>query len=316
MIGITAYFANSIKDAPLLFFKWVNLTWLLVGLLLLSVWLAVIIFPNLTLMPSKGMSPFLISGVYPRINPNSVSAYAAIIGVVSFVRLNYSSEKKWKILFLLAIVTMVLSQGRSGIGGFAFGIIIAIMLMRRAGWALIIATLIGILITYYAFDELFWEFFRRGQTEDQFFLFSGRVTVWQYTYDNFIQHQPLMGFGAYSAGRFLVLSDYLGWSSLHSTWVELAVGNGIPATIFFALIIISSWIIIIKYCIENYGHVQIHYFIEIAAVYTLLIFRSFFSTYFSVHNDFVFFLVMGSVLFIAHNKPVNSFSWQHNGPLV
>jgi len=315
MILITAYFANSLKDSEH-FYKWVDLTWWFVGFLVFSVWASVILFPHLSLAPSKGIIPFSINGLLPRINSNSVSAYGAIIGIVSFVRLNYSSEKKWKILFLLAIVTMVLSQGRSGIGGFAFGIIIAIMLMRRAGWALIIATLIGILITYYAFDELFWEFFRRGQTEDQFFLFSGRVTVWQYTYDNFIQHQPLMGFGAYSAGRFLVLSDYLGWSSLHSTWVELAVGNGIPATIFFALIIISSWIIIIKYCIENYGHVQIHYFIEIAAVYTLLIFRSFFSTYFSVHNDFVFFLVMGSVLFIAHNKPVNSFSWQHNGPLV
>lgn len=301
VIGVTAYVANSIKDSPLLFFKWINLTWFLVGLLLLSVWLAVIIFPNLALVPSKGIIPFMIGGVYPRINPNSVSAYAAIIGIVSFVRLNYSSEKKWKIFFLLAIITMILSQGRSGMVGFALGIIIAIMLIRKASWALIIATLIGIMISYFAFDELFWEYFRRGQTERQFIFLSGRVTAWQYAYDSFIQHQPLTGFGAYSAGRFLVLGDFLGWSSLHSTWVELAVGIGIPATLFFALIIIYAWIALVKFCVANYKNEYNIYFIEIASVFTVLIVRSFFTTQFIIHSDFVFFLIMGTVFYIKNN---------------
>jgi len=308
MILITAYFANSLKDSEH-FYKWVDLTWWFVGFLVFSVWASVILFPHLSLAPSKGIIPFSINGLLPRINSNSVSAYGAIIGIVSFVRLNYSSEKKWKILFLLAIVTMVLSQGRSGMGGFALGIIIAIMLMRRAGWALIIATLIGILISYFAFDEFFWEFFMRGQTEEQFWLFSGRINVWEYTYHYFIVDQPWKGFGAYSAGRFLVLGNYLGWSSLHSTWLELAVGNGIPATIFFAVIVIYSWIVIIKHCLANYGEAFNSYFIEISSVFTALIFRSLFTTHFMVHNDFVFFLIIGTVFYIKSNThKVNHFN--------
>ena len=183
------------------------------------------------------------------------------------------------------------------------------MLMRRAGWALIIATLIGILISYFAFDEFFWEFFMRGQTEEQFWLFSGRINVWEYTYHYFIVDQPWKGFGAYSAGRFLVLGNYLGWSSLHSTWLELAVGNGIPATIFFAVIVIYSWIVIIKHCLANYGEAFNSYFIEISSVFTALIFRSLFTTHFMVHNDFVFFLIIGTVFYIKSNThKVNHFN--------
>jgi len=227
--------------------------------------------------------------------------YGAIIGIVSFVRLNYSSEKKWKILFLLAIVTMVLSQGRSGMGAFVLGILFAMMLTRRAGWPLIIAALIVIFIGYSAFDELLWEFFLRGQNEEQFLFLTGRVTVWQYAYDNFIQHEPLMGFGAYAAGRFLVLENYLGWSSLHSTWVESSVGNGIPATLLFALIIIYAWITLVKYCLANYSNEYNTYFIEIASVFTALIFRSIFTVQLISHSDFVFFLVMGTVFYIKSN---------------
>ncbi len=308
MILITAYFANSLKDSEH-FYKWVDLTWWFVGFLVFSVWASVILFPHLSLAPSKGIIPFSINGLLPRINSNSVSAYGAIIGIVSFVRMRYTQEMKWKVLLFLAIVTMILSQGRSGMASFALGIIIAILLMRRYGIMVILGSLIFLLISFYAFDEIFLEYFRRGQTEEQFWLFSGRINVWEYTYHYFIVDQPWKGFGAYSAGRFLVLGNYLGWSSLHSTWLELAVGNGIPATIFFAVIVIYSWIVIIKHCLANYGEAFNSYFIEISSVFTALIFRSLFTTHFMVHNDFVFFLIIGTVFYIKSNThKVNHFN--------
>jgi len=308
LVSITAYCANSLQEAKQLT-KWINLIWFFIGILVLSVWLSVIISPGEALSPGRGIIPVSINGLFPKISSNSVSMYGAIIGIVSFVRMRYTQEMKWKVLLFLAIVTMILSQGRSGMASFALGIIIAILLMRRYGIMVILGSLIFLLISFYAFDEIFLEYFRRGQTEEQFWLFSGRINVWEYTYHYFIVDQPWKGFGAYSAGRFLVLGNYLGWSSLHSTWLELAVGNGIPATIFFAVIVIYSWIVIIKHCLANYGEAFNSYFIEISSVFTALIFRSLFTTHFMVHNDFVFFLIIGTVFYIKSNThKVNHFN--------
>lgn len=300
IVWITAYCAASLRDVSL-FVKWIDFVWICVGLLVFTVWLSLIIAPDIARGPSKGILSFSLMGAYPRINSNSVSMFGGILGIISFVRMRSSSENKWKFLFLISIATMILSQGRSGMGAFALGILVAIMLMRQVRFLLMLFILASIMITFYAFDELFWDYLLRGQTEAQFWLFSGRINVWDYTYHKFIIDQPLAGFGAYAAGRFLALEDYLGWSSLHSTWIESFIGNGIPATIFFALIVIYAWIILVKYCLVNYGNEHNSYFIEIASVFTALIFRSVFTTQFMMHNDFVFFLIMGTVFYIKHN---------------
>jgi len=69
MVLITEYCANSLKDSAQ-FYKWVNLIWCFIGFMVFSVWLGVIISPNLALGPSHGMIPFSINGVLPRINSN------------------------------------------------------------------------------------------------------------------------------------------------------------------------------------------------------------------------------------------------------
>jgi len=217
MVMITAYCAYNIKDDTQ-YIQWVNLIWIFIGVLVFSVWIGVILTFGSALVPTREgvLLPFHLTGLFPRINANSISSYGAIIAVVSFVRMSYSAEKKWKLLFLLGLVTMFLSQGRSGMGGFALGFVLVLMLQKRVGLTIILSALIGFLITIYAFDQIFWEYFRRGQSEQLFWAFTGRMTIWEYTYNYFIIQNPWTGYGAYSAGRFLVLGDTWGWSSLHS----------------------------------------------------------------------------------------------------
>lgn len=300
MVLITAYCANYLISLEQ-WTKWVNLVWIFIGCLLVSVWLGALISPDSAIVATHrpGIVPWYVKGIYPKINPNTISMYAGIICIVAFVRNITVPANKWKIIFLLAFITMLLSQGRSGLGGFAVGLLLAILLLRQYKLIIILSVAIIMAVIFYAFDDVFWEIFRRGQTEEQFLLLSGRKVIWNYAYYSFIINNPLIGFGAYAAGRFLVLEETYGWSSLHSTWVEIAVGNGIPATILFACIVIYCWFVLVKHCVNNYAEKNNHYFIELSAVYSALIFRSIFTTVFFVHSDIVFFLVVGSVFFIS-----------------
>ncbi len=77
---------------------------------------------------------------------------------------------------------------------------------------------------------------------------SGRLTTWQLASKIFLE-RPLTGYGAYAAGRFVVVAkqqaDPLGAGVLNS-YVEVIVGTGIWALPPLLLALAGSWWFLVK----------------------------------------------------------------------
>lgn len=79
-------------------FDW---TWLLMGLMLVSVWLGVISNPEEAILRGVGLLDVQIQGIFPRVSANGVGDLGASIGIVSFVRLLYTKLRRvQEVLFL------------------------------------------------------------------------------------------------------------------------------------------------------------------------------------------------------------------------
>ncbi len=113
-------------------FDW---NWFLVFLLLVSVYVGILVWPEYGMMENKSMLGFSIEGALPGISANGVGQLAAILGLVAFVRLlvNPQSRKVYLPLLAFSLVTMVLAQSRSPILAFVVAAFVVLVASRRYG---------------------------------------------------------------------------------------------------------------------------------------------------------------------------------------
>ena len=113
---------NSTEDLRSLF----NWTWTLYGVLLLSVWKDVLLFPQESLhgetLQQGAALGVRLDGVIPAMSSNDVGTFSAIIALISLARLFPSTGRRshtsWYVVLLAgSLVTLVLAQTRSAIIG-------------------------------------------------------------------------------------------------------------------------------------------------------------------------------------------------------
>lgn len=281
-------------------FDW---TWLLIGLVLVSVWLGLIYSPEEARLRGVGLLGTQLQGVFPRVAANSVGELGALIGIVSFVRFLYgkgSSRRFYLSVFAIAIVTLVLSQSRSPLTGFLLAIPLILFLDGRIS-LLLVALTIPLVLSFTPLGDTFWEFFRRGQTEELFLSFTGRVYWWQAALP-MVKENLLLGHGAYAAGRFLVAKEFdATLSSLHSTWVEVFIGAGIVGLLLLLAAVVGTWLVLLRasrsrLCAMDPLWQQLR--LEAVGVMTLLSVRSVFANPFIWHPALNWLLVLGYAEFL------------------
>lgn len=282
-------------------FDW---TWLLMGLMLVSVWIGVISNPEEAILRGVGLLDVQIQGIFPRVSANGVGDLGASIGIVSFVRLLYTKgefRRFYSFIFVIGVVTLVVSQSRSPLTGFFLAISIILFLEKRnSALALGIVT-VPLIVLLAPLADSFTSFFLRGQSKELFLSLSGRVYWWGFALP-FLRENPFLGYGAYSAGRFLVAKEFGSTlSSLHNTWMEVLIGTGFVGMILLLVTVLKAWMILLKPPHkkrepEDVLARQLRF--ECIGLLSLLTIRSVFTVSFIWHPALAWFLIMGYAEFL------------------
>jgi len=297
LVGMIVSNINDEKDFKC-FLDW---TIFLYGILILTVLFGVICYPNMAINRGIGILGIQIKGVFPKIAANGVGDISALVGIVSFVRLiSYNHNRSFYfIVFIVSVITLILSQSRSPLTGFLLGIILILFLSKKI--KLIVFLILIIVMFLGNFWDIFIKFFMRGQSKELFWSLSGRIPAWKVTFSVFMKN-PILGYGAYAAGRFFVGLKY-GYmmSSLHSDWVETLIGTGILGFSFLLICLIAVWWTILRASnLKNPLCNQLR--LEVLGILTLLTFRSIFSVPFTWHSAIPWRLVIGFAQFLEYQK--------------
>lgn len=291
------------------FFNW---TWMLYGVLLLSVWLGVVIWPERSLYPQGfkvGLLGMRLDGVLPAVSSNDIGTYAAILALIALCRLlpiaGKKSDSTWYILlFAASMATMVLSQTRSAIAGFLLGVFLLLLFSKRLGLSAFLTFVVAPILVITSMGGLIWTFLERGQSAQQLATLSSRVDWWSFAWQKFLQ-RPLMGYGAYAAGRFAVLAKIGqgGTSTMHSDYLEMIVGTGIWGLIPFLVALLGTWWFLVRYLRHSTAmstEQQLTY--ESIAVLGLLTLRSIVMTMLTWHPPLDYFVILGYAEFLRRRR--------------
>ena len=304
-VALIAAIIDAVKNMSQIktLFDW---TWILTGLLMLSTLIGILVWPAQAITRGIGLIGIQIKGVVPAISANSVGQIAAILGIVAFVRLLFPTtiRRLYLLVFVMALAFLLLSQSRSPLVGFLSGLVIVIFMKKRKRIAIFLIAIIAIVIFLTGFEKIFVEFFKRGQSREQFASLTGRYDWWVYGYGLF-KEQPLIGYGAYAAGRFMILSPLgLGTThSIHSDYAETAVGTGLVGLLFLIFVLIRVWIILVRYRVRLKNRILLHRMhIEVIGILSVISVRSFFSTELIWHPPLTFLLVLGYTEYLRRSS--------------
>ncbi len=225
--------------------------WFLMFSWISSVYLGILIFPQYAILrdyrDTIGVLGFSIQGVLPGLSENAVGTLGAIVGVVALVRmlLRAGSPILYVPIFVISLLTMVLTQSRSPILAFLVAATVVMIINRRFVLLAVSGVLVALpLLTQ--FGPLVLEFLRRGQDEQGLTQLTGRVTFWQVSLEAYGE-KPIGGYGADAGGRY-VLESALGEgrSSVHSTWMEVLLDTGAVGATLLTVGLIATWFWLFK----------------------------------------------------------------------
>ena len=292
------------------FFNW---TWALYGLLLLSCWKDVLLWPREALygdiIQMHATMTMRLNGVMPAVSANDIATFGAILGLVALARLFPASEerfpKSWYVLLLLGSqVTMVFAQTRSAFAGFLLGAFVILLYSKRQRLGAFVTLIVAPLAASTMMGGLIWSFLERGQTASQLDTLSGRAQWWSFAWQTFLE-RPLTGFGAYAAGRFAVLAKMGSGltSTMHSDYLEIIVGTSLWGMIPFLVTLVATGWLLWRYVRDPYLEPQERQLaFEGLAIFAMLGLRSIFNDMFGIHPALPFLVILGYVEFLRRRR--------------
>lgn len=280
-------------------FDW---TWILLGLLAGTVWLGVFLWPDQAIDREVGLLGFSIRGVFPAMETNGVGEIGAILGAIAFTRLLLGSDGKpfYWITFFIALATLICSQSRSPLTGFSVAILVILFSARRLGFAFFFPLVILTVLSLTSGFDFGYDFFLRGQRDEDFESLSGRTHLWALGWEMF-KEQPITGYGAYAGTRFTGITDTMGSgnSSILNTWLEILLGVGLPGGLLVLGALCGVWAILLKRSFnEIKGTLPHHLTVEALGILAIISVRSMFTAQLIWHPPITFLLVLGYAEFI------------------
>lgn len=294
-VALLAAIVSTISSASQYktFLDW---TWTLYFMTLISVWVGLIIWPSKALEPSLGLIGFDLNGVVPDIHYNTVGEIGAVLAAIALARLlsyprGTSRRAAYTLILSAGSLTLFFSQARSAIAGFLVAVILILLLSGRR--KLLLSALLAC-IGLVPFGGVFVTYFLRGQDPEMFASLSGRVDWWEFGWQQLMK-SPLTGLGAYTS-RFAVLAaiGQSETSAIHSTYVEIIVGTSFWGLVPALVALIGTWWVLII-SLRNYprNSPERQIAIEAIAVLAILTVRSIFTTEFIQHPSLAFLLILG-----------------------
>lgn len=306
LIAAIIFSAKSIPDFKVLF----DLTWVLLGLLAASAWIGILIWPDIAMRRDVGVLGSQLHGVIPAMETNQVGELGAILCIVAFNRILFMKDKRlYFVIFLAAMATLIIAQSRTPIAGFLVAVPLMLFASRRIGPFAFTIMLMFLVLNFTGITDTFWEYFQRGQDREHFSSFSGRTYGWALGWELF-KANPLVGYGAYAGGRFVVLTELGGvgdWSSILNTWLEILLGVGLIGAIFTVAAFLRTWKNLLEATFSSRNGTLLHCLaVEGVGILALISVRSMFTTNIFWHPPLLFFLVLGYTEFLyRHYKCVN-----------
>ncbi len=299
---------RSVEDYKDLF-DW---TWTLYGLLLASVWVGVVLWPQEALYPQGfqvGVIGVWLTGIAPHVSANDVGTFGAMIALVALSRLlpvdgERRSRPWYGLLFAAGAVTMVLAQTRTAFAGFLLGVFLILLFSKRFALSALLTFFVMPALLLSSLGSLIWVFLERGESARGLATLSDRTIWWSFAWEKFVE-RPITGYGAYAAGRFEVLAQ-LGHNktaSMHSDYLEVMVGTGIWGLIPFLIALLAAWWFLTRYLrhstLTPMEH-QLAY--EAIAVLGLLTVRSIFQSMLCWHPPLHYLAIVGYVEFLRRRR--------------
>lgn len=298
LVAYTSTILNQLEDLK----NWINFVWGFVFILVITVFVGILIFPSEALVPSRGIIPFMISGVYPRLNPNTISHIGGILGLVGFSRVMKEKKRRWLIFIFTGVSAMLLSQGRSGIIAFLVGLISLFIMHKRIKILSGVLLVVTILWINTQFDRYILDFFHRGQTTEQLLNLGGRTDKWNFALE-YIRERPFLGYGAFAGARFFVMPE-IGEelsSSTHNAFIEITVDTGIIGLFLFCLglLRILKQFLISEIKLQTFNSLEK----EVFSILILLIVRGIFTTATLISPyDYSFLVSIGMAEYLRRNE--------------
>ena len=140
-----------------------------------------------------------------------------------------------------------------------------------------------------------WEYLLRGQSVEEAQKLSSRVEWWQFAWHMFLQ-RPLIGWGGFAGGRFLVLKQLSRVSTpdLHSSIIETLVDTGVFGLLFLAFTLLGAgWYLCRGAWSGSLENSEARLAVECLVVLGVLSFRCIFSATLISHPALPFLAVLG-----------------------
>jgi O-antigen ligase len=289
-----------------------NWTWTLYGVLLLSVWKDVLLYPQESLhgetLQQGAALGVRLDGVIPALSSNDVGTFSAIIALISLARLFPSTGRRshtsWYVVLLTgSLVTLVLAQTRSAIIGVMFGGFVILLFSKRGRFGALLTFVVAPLVALFTMGGLIWSFLERGQTEAQLATLSSRAQWWAFAWHTYLE-RPLTGFGAFAGGRFGVLAKMgLGLTStMHSDYLEVLVGTSIWGMIPLIVTLAATWSLLLRYARHPLDARERQLAVEATVILAMLTFRSVFNDQFTWHPPLHFLAVLCFVEYVRRKR--------------
>ncbi|MDQ3704977.1 MAG: O-antigen ligase family protein, partial [Chloroflexota bacterium] len=307
LIAVISTRFRTSEDVGALF----NWTWLLHGILLLTVGVGVLFAPSEALPKLGGAIGFGIQGVMPVIARNTVGHLSAILFLVAFTRLLMNRPGRSGYLLLLAGTTpfLLLAQTRSVLIPIAFALPVILLCSRR--FFLLIASIGGLLAALLlgGVPALLLEYLNRGRPESDIATLTGRTTWWELAFDR-LSERPLTGYGGYTGGRFVVGQNFdEDLATVHNTYLEVLIGTSFWGLVPIVLLVLIVWYILGRNLIYHMRFSRNRSLewcltLESTALMTLITVRSFLSSSTLIWHPSLEFLVIVAFVEAVRRRPL------------
>ena len=289
--------------------SWDSLQDVLNMLCLLIVFFCVSTLVGALIAPSSALvfqtAGFSLRGLAPAINSNSVSQWGILLATITLAKVlskhhSGTTTSLW-LLFGLGMLVAVLGHSRTALFAGAVAIIVILIYGRHYKTATFTITTVIVVMLIGSLTESVTTYVTRGQDAELFLSMSNRTYFWEKAI-NIWSERPLLGYGFYSGQRVM-----LGWSTVDSAYIEVALGIGIIGLVFFVAAPVSASLILLKSVPRKFmqeEHTAI--WLQLMSILAIILLRSFTSTSFSgLHPNTILFVIT-AILISSTYRLLNS----------
>jgi hypothetical protein len=286
-------------------FDW---TWTLLGLALASAWLGAVVDPQDALdhYHFVGILGVRLKGVFPVQGANRIGDLGGILALVALARLlpmrGRCSHRSWySFLFLFGVISLIFSQTRTALAGFAAGVCVLLLVSGRLGLRKLLtigtatAIVAGVLYIATPAGDLLRDYLQRGQSQQLISSLSSRVLWWETAWNLYKQTPLGIGMGAYAAEKVPSLTVIgLQGESLHSDYMETILGTGFWGLFPLLLSLAGTWFVLLRALYRStLSSPERELAMEAVAVLSLLTVRTAFMDVMILHPALHYFAVVG-----------------------